>query len=132
MSSDAARACGARHASGVTFPPPVQRPGRQLPDSAVRMAPGLFAAVVVAVAARVATGFLPAIVAEVTVAILIGIIIATVGGPRIAPLTPGLAFASQRILRLGIILLGARLSLGEIARIGLPATGVIVITMATS
>jgi uncharacterized integral membrane protein (TIGR00698 family) len=43
-----------------------------------------------------------------------------------------LAFASQRVLRLGIILLGARLSLGEIARIGLPATGVIVITMAVS
>jgi uncharacterized integral membrane protein (TIGR00698 family) len=49
-----------------------------------------------------------------------------------APLTAGLAFASQRVLRLGIILLGARLSLGEIARIGLPATGVIVITMAVS
>jgi uncharacterized integral membrane protein (TIGR00698 family) len=96
------------------------------------MAPGLVAAVLVAVAARVATGFLPAIVAEVTVAILIGIVIATVAGPRIAPLTPGLAFASQRILRLGIILLGARLSLGEIARIGLPATGVIVVTMAAS
>jgi uncharacterized integral membrane protein (TIGR00698 family) len=47
-------------------------------------------------------------------------------------LDPGLRFASQRILRLGIILLGARLSLGEIARIGLPATGLIVITMAVS
>jgi uncharacterized integral membrane protein (TIGR00698 family) len=78
------------------------------------------------------TGFLPAIVAEVTVAILIGIVVATVAGPRMAPLAAGLAFASQRVLRLGIILLGARLSLGEIARIGLPATGVIVITMAVS
>jgi uncharacterized integral membrane protein (TIGR00698 family) len=96
------------------------------------MAAGLVAAVAVAVAARVATGFLPAIVAEVTIAILIGIVIATIAGPRIAPLTLGLAFASQRILRLGIILLGARLSLGEIARIGLPATGVIVITMTVS
>jgi uncharacterized integral membrane protein (TIGR00698 family) len=47
-------------------------------------------------------------------------------------LDPGLRFASQRVLRLGIILLGARLSLGEIARIGLPATGLIVITMAVS
>ena len=48
------------------------------------------------------------------------------------PLRPGLAFASQRVLRFGIVLLGARLSLGEIARIGLPATGVILVTMAAS
>jgi uncharacterized integral membrane protein (TIGR00698 family) len=47
-------------------------------------------------------------------------------------LDPGLRFASQRVLRLGIILLGARLSLAEIARIGPPATGLIVVTMAVS
>jgi len=131
MSSEAARPCGARHARGVTSPSTQER-GRRLIDSGIQMAPGLLAAVGVAIAARIATGFLPAIVAEVTVAILIGIVIATAAGPRIAPLAPGLAFASQRILRLGIILLGARLSLGEIARIGLPATGVIVVTMAAS
>ena len=82
--------------------------------------------------ARFVTGFLPSIVAEVSVAILLGIVVATVAGPRMAPLAPGLAFASQRVLRFGIVLLGARLSLGEIARIGLPATGVIVVTMAAS
>ena len=38
----------------------------------------------------------------------------------------------MRMLRLGIILLGARLSLAEIARIGLPATGLIVVSMAVS
>jgi uncharacterized integral membrane protein (TIGR00698 family) len=80
----------------------------------------------------VLTGFLPSIVAEVTVAILLGIVVAAVAGPRITPLEPGLRFASQRVLRLGIILLGARLSLGEIARIGLPATVIIVITMTAS
>ena len=96
------------------------------------IAPGLVAAVVVAVVARLLTGYLPAIVAEVTVAILLGLLIATIAGGRMAPLTSGLAFTSQRVLRLGIILLGARLSLGEIARIGLPATVVIVVTMAVS
>jgi uncharacterized integral membrane protein (TIGR00698 family) len=105
---------------------------RGLAGWARSVAAGLGAAVVVAAAARLITGFLPAIVAEVTVAILIGIVVATVAGPRMAPLTPGLAFAAQRVLRFGIILLGARLSLAEIARIGLPATGVIVITMAAS
>ncbi len=83
-------------------------------------------------AARFATGFLPSIVAEVSVAILLGIVVGTLAGARMAPLAPGLAFASQRVLRFGIVLLGARLSLGEIARIGLPATGVIVVTMAAS
>ena len=95
-------------------------------------APGVLAAVAVAVVARIATGFLPSIVAEVTVAILIGLVVATIAGPRLAPLAPGLAFTSQRVLRAGIILLGAKLSLGEIARIGLPSTVVIVTTMTIS
>ena len=103
-----------------------------LADQARAKAPGLIVAVAVAVVARFATGYLPSIVAEVTVAILIGLLVATLAGPRLAPLGPGLAFSSQRVLRAGIILLGARLSLGEIARIGLPATLVIVITMSVS
>jgi uncharacterized membrane protein YadS len=78
------------------------------------------------------TGFLPSIVAEVSVALLLGIVVASIAGPRLRHLTPGLAFSSQRVLRLGIVLLGARLSLAEIARIGLPATGLIVVTMAAS
>jgi uncharacterized integral membrane protein (TIGR00698 family) len=86
----------------------------------------------VAAAARLVTGFLPSIVAEVSVALLVGIVVAAVAGPRLRALDPGLRFASQRVLRLGIILLGARLSLAEIARIGLPATGLIVVTMAVS
>src|SRR5580765_7803239 len=106
--------------------------GSAIADDARSIAPALAAAVAVAVVARLVTGFLPAIVAEVTVAILFGLVIATIAGSRMAPLARGLAFTSQRVLRLGIILLGARLSLGEIARIGLPATVVIVITMAAS
>ena len=94
--------------------------------------PGLAAATAVAAVARLLTGFLPSIVAEVSVALLLGIVVAAVAGPRLRPLEPGLRFASQRVLRLGIILLGARLSLAEIARIGLPATGLIVVTMAVS
>jgi uncharacterized integral membrane protein (TIGR00698 family) len=71
-------------------------------------------------------------VAEVSIALLLGIVIASIAGSRLRALDPGLRFASQRVLRLGIILLGARLSLAEIARIGLPATGLIVVTMAFS
>jgi uncharacterized integral membrane protein (TIGR00698 family) len=96
------------------------------------VAPGLAAAVGVVLVARLATVLLPSVVAEVTVAILLGAIVAGVAGQRLKPLDPGIRFAAQRVLRLGIVLLGARLSLGEIARIGLPATGIIVVTMAVS
>ena len=94
--------------------------------------PGLLVAIAVATVARLVTGLLPSIVAEVSVALLLGIVVASVAGPRLRPLEPGLRFAAQRVLRLGIVLLGARLSLVEIVRIGLPATGLIVVTMAAS
>jgi len=96
------------------------------------IAPGLVAAIAVAAVARIVTSFLPSIVADVTIALLLGIVVASVAGPRLGPFRPGLTFASQRVLRFGIVLLGARLSLGEIARIGLPATGLIVVTMSLS
>ena len=96
------------------------------------MAPGLSAAVALAIVARLVTGYLPSVIAEVTVAILLGVVIATLAGSRMQGLDPGLQFASQRVLRLGIILLGARLSLAEVARIGAPSTIVIVAVMAVS
>ncbi len=96
------------------------------------MAPGLSAAIALAVLARFVTGYLPSVIAEVTVAILLGVITATLAGSRMQALDPGLQFASQRVLRLGIILLGARLSLAEVARIGVPSTVVIVAVMAVS
>lgn len=54
------------------------------------------------------------------------------GPVRLVPFEPGIQFAAGPLLRTGIVLLGARLSLGEIARIGLPALGTIVVTMAVS
>ena len=132
MSSGASGGGGARHAVPMTPRTPVAT----VADSVRSIAPGLAAAIGVAIVARVVTGSLPAaianVVAEVTVAILFGIAIAALAGSRMEPLAAGLSFASRRVLRLGIILLGARLSLGEIARIGLPATVVIVITMTVS
>jgi uncharacterized integral membrane protein (TIGR00698 family) len=48
------------------------------------------------------------------------------------PLEPGIRFAAGPLLRTGIVLLGARLSLAEIAHIGAPALGAIVVTMSAS
>jgi uncharacterized integral membrane protein (TIGR00698 family) len=64
----------------------------------------------------------------VLVAVLVGLFIANVWRLP-ASARPGLQFAQQRILRLGIILLGARLSLGDVATIGVPALGLVVACM---
>ncbi len=83
-----------------------------------------------AAVARFATGFLPPVISEVTVAILIGLAVGWLPIVRGAGLGPGLAFAAQRLLRLGIVLLGARLSIQQVVGIGLPAAVVIAVTMA--
>jgi uncharacterized integral membrane protein (TIGR00698 family) len=136
MSSRPSGGRAALHATSMTsrpVPPSIAVTRTAAINRGVRsFAPGIAAAIVVALVARFVTGYLPPYVAEVTIAILIGIVIGSVGGARLAPLAPGLAFTAQRVLRLGIILLGARLSLGEIARIGLPATVVVIVTMAAS
>lgn len=59
---------------------------------------------------------------------LLGIVVAnTVGTPRLAG--PGIRFAVQRVLRLGIVLLGARLSLDAVLAIGVDALGLVVACM---
>lgn len=108
-------------------------PARSRPlDLVARHGPGLFAAIAVAAVARLATSFLPSIVSEVTIAILIGLVIGRLPAVRSASLAPGLKLAAERLLRLGIILLGAKLSVSQIAGIGLPAMAIIVATMAAA
>ncbi|MEA2518554.1 MAG: hypothetical protein QOF49_634 [Chloroflexota bacterium] len=94
--------------------------------------PGLAAAIGVAIVARAATSVLPPVVSEVTVAILIGLVVGRLPAARSIVLQPGLKLAAERLLRLGIILLGAKLSVQQIAGIGLPAAAVIAVTMAAA
>jgi uncharacterized integral membrane protein (TIGR00698 family) len=75
---------------------------------------------------------LPSVVSEVTIAILIGIVVGRSPIVQNATLGPGLKVASEALLRLGIVLLGARLSVQQIAGIGLPAAAVIAVTMAAA
>lgn len=95
-----------------------------------RVLPGIAAAVVVAVIADRLTVLLPVGVAAVSVAVLLGLLVGPPALARAPSLRPGLAVAMTWVLRTGIVLLGARLSLGEIASIGAPAAGIIVATMA--
>lgn len=67
----------------------------------------------------------------VLVALLAGLVIAN-ARPLPAILTPGVDFAAKRILRVGVALLGARLTLADVAGIGGPSVLVVVVTMATT
>jgi uncharacterized integral membrane protein (TIGR00698 family) len=68
----------------------------------------------------------------VTIAILIGLVVGRLPAIRTAGLGPGLKFAAERLLRLGIVLLGAKLSVQQVAGIGLPAAAIIAVTMAAA
>jgi uncharacterized integral membrane protein (TIGR00698 family) len=88
--------------------------------------------VAIAGGARLATTFLPPVISEVTVAILLGIVLGRLPFIRDAALGPGLKVAAETLLRLGIVLLGAKLSIQQIAGIGLPAAAIIAVTMAAA
>ncbi|HSS34899.1 MAG TPA: putative sulfate exporter family transporter, partial [Patescibacteria group bacterium] len=104
--------------------------GRQLAAPARAIVPGLILASILALVAGAVSGWLPPAIAPVTISILLGILVGQLPAARDQRLAPGLAFAAQRVLRLGIVLLGARLSFEQIARIGIPSTIVVVVTMA--
>ncbi len=111
------------------------RVGERLATAPTRLRPllpGLLLALVLAVVARAAAqatapfALTPGI--EVIVGMLLGLLVAnTVALP--ARVERGAKFASQRILRLGIILIGARFSLGDIAVIGFGALGLVIVCM---
>lgn len=78
------------------------------------------------------TGVLPKnLVSEVTVAILFGLIVGRLPAIRSATMAPGLKLAAEKALRLGIVLIGATLSVDTIAAI-LPAVPTILVTMAAA
>ena len=91
----------------------------------VAAAPGLGLVAVLTAVAYASTLFLPDIFGAVTVGLFLGIIVANV---RPLPLTePGAKSAKAWFLPLGILLLGARLSLDDVVSTGLGAIVVLVI-----
>jgi uncharacterized integral membrane protein (TIGR00698 family) len=95
----------------------------------VAVLPGLALVIALAVVARASTAFLPQIVSEVTVGIALGLVVANL--TRLPPsMKPGIKLAMGPLLRLGIVLLGARLSFGDVLATGLGALIVIAACMA--
>ncbi len=64
-------------------------------------------------------------VSSIMMAILLGILVRNIVGLH-ARFLPGIQFGLRRVLRLGIVLLGIRLSLGEVGLIGLQSLPVII------
>lgn len=98
-----------------------------------RILPGLLLALGVAAAARVLHGLLPpraaGLVGEVILAVGLGLLIGNV--VRVgAAFGPGIRFAYQTVLRIAIVLLGARFAFDQILAIGGRALLIIVVLMA--
>ncbi|GAB2907167.1 YeiH family protein [Streptomyces mayteni] len=95
--------------------------GRRLPE----LAPGLFAVSLGTAAAFCLNALLPA-VSALTVAVVLGV---AVGGRLPARTREGLAWATRRLLRLGVVLLGLQLGLGEVVGLGAGRVLAVVVTV---
>jgi len=101
--------------------------------------PGLILALIIALGAQYLSkligidlmGLPKSPISAIMMAILLGIIIRnTMTLPEF--LRPGIRFGLQKVLRLGIVLLGIRLSLGEVGTIGLKSLPVIIGAVVTA
>ena len=90
--------------------------------------PGLALAVAVAGAATALASVVP-LVGGPVLGIVLGVAVATASRPGVA-LDPGIAFAGRSVLQLAVVVLGAQLSLGEVAKVGLHSLPVLLGTLA--
>ncbi|BAN02594.1 YeiH family protein [Ilumatobacter coccineus] len=101
-----------------------ERPGASpVIDRACRLAPGILLVVAIAAVATLVAGVSSSL-SPLVVGIVLGALVANV---VTVPdrFTPGVAFCARSLLRVGIVILGLRLSLGDLA--GLGANGLLVV-----
>lgn len=99
--------------------------------------PGLALAAVVTIVGIGLTGWVATLlgltkspVSAIMMAIVLGIIVKnTIGVPKLCQ--PGVDFGLKKLLRLGIILMGIRLSIYAVLKIGVLSTGIVVVAIAT-
>lgn len=102
------------------------------------LVPGVLAALAITSAAmwladRIGTDLLhatgPSPISPITVAIVLGILLGnTMGVP--ATLSPGLDFCVKKLLRVGIVLIGLKLSLGDVRELGAIGVPVVMLVIA--
>ncbi len=88
--------------------------------------PGIVVAIAGAVLAHQLATLAP--VSSLTIAVLAGMVLGNVP-LDIERFRPGLAFSGKHVLRIGVIALGMRLSVGQIGDLGVPVIAVIVATV---
>nr|WP_274635978.1 putative sulfate exporter family transporter [Microbacterium bovistercoris] len=107
---------------------PVVTLPHRLGTRAAAVWPGVAVCVVIAAVATVAGHFVPILGAAVP-AIVIGVVITLIRRPA-ERLRPGIAYSSKFLLQCAVVLLGAQLSLGSIARVGLESLPVMLSSLA--
>ncbi|WP_432457767.1 YeiH family protein [Cellulomonas iranensis] len=117
---------------GATARPAPTSPATTLACLALRrgraLTPGLALCAAATLASLGAAHVLPG-VSPLVVAIALGVVLAnTTGAPAAAG--PGLAVAARRLLRVGVVLLGLRLALADVAALGAPLLAVVVVVVA--
>ncbi|HEX2152423.1 MAG TPA: putative sulfate exporter family transporter [Acidimicrobiia bacterium] len=93
--------------------------------------PGVIVACVLAGIALLVSAVLPPVVSPVLVAVVLGLALANLIDMP-AETRHGLDFAAKRVLRWGVVLLGAKLSLGDVVAIGQIGLGVVALCMITA
>ncbi len=103
------------------------------PTVATPVLPGVLAALMMSGLAVVANLVVPQL-STLIIAVSFGIVLGNLREETtaIAELRPGLALVAKKFLRAGVVLLGLRLSLGQIAELGLPTVVLVVATVAAT
>ncbi len=115
-------------------PPPSASPRKSVGHALRRTAPGLLTAAAAVAVAYLVHALLPA-VPVLTAAVALGLLAANLPGTATAAAgswRPGLALAAKRFLRIGIVLLGLKVSLVDIAGLGWMALALIVVLVLAS
>jgi uncharacterized integral membrane protein (TIGR00698 family) len=92
-----------------------------------RLLPGIALVAAAVAIAFVINGFFPA-VSTLTTGVLLGVLITNTVGVS-EELRPGLTFATRRLLRAGVVLLGLQLSIPQLIGLGGPMLAVVVMTV---
>lgn len=92
--------------------------------------PGLLAAAAAVALAFVINGWFPT-VSPLTIAVVMGVLAGNVGLP-LRRLRPGLRFAVKHLLRAGVVLLGLRLAIPDVVRLGAPVLVMVVVIVITT
>jgi len=97
-------------------------------DGITRLLPGVALTLPIAAVAMV-VGDRVTLLGAAVVALLLGFVVRWPLRARHAPLLPGVRFSSAGLLQLAVVLLGAQVSLGEVARVGVSSLPVMLVTL---